>query len=154
MSTKLVVKLNDTIKECLKNGQKELLVAAKAIKALAQDIALKDKRKELKDSDIIESATKSKKEAVESMDIYRVIDTPIANDNFYRANNLFTMAEKFLPKQLTEDEVVRYVAESIAATGATSMKEMGKVMGHFTSKHPKGTFDGKMVSNQIKSKLN
>lgn len=61
--------------------------------------------------------------------------------------------EQFLPEQLTEEEVEKVVVQTIDATGATGMKDMGKVMG-IVSKELAGQADGKMISTIVKQKLN
>lgn len=60
--------------------------------------------------------------------------------------------EKFLPEQLTEEEIEKVVVQTIEATGATGMKDMGKVMG-MVSKELAGQADGKTISNIVKAKL-
>lgn len=63
-----------------------------------------------------------------------------------------TVLEQFLPEQLTEEEIKKVVILSIAATGASGMKDMGKVMG-MVSKELAGQADGKTISNIVKNKL-
>lgn len=60
--------------------------------------------------------------------------------------------EKFLPKQLTEDEIKAAVAAIIAETGASSAADMGKVMG-VASKQLAGKADGKTISTIVKQLL-
>lgn len=60
--------------------------------------------------------------------------------------------EKFLPAQLSEVEIEKVVVQTIEATGASGMKDMGKVMG-IVSKELAGQADGKTISNIVKSKL-
>ncbi|MCM4169396.1 putative protein YqeY [Arenibacter antarcticus] len=60
--------------------------------------------------------------------------------------------EKFLPEQLSEEEIEKIVAQIIVAEGASGMKDMGKVMG-MASKELAGKADGKTISNIVKSKL-
>lgn len=60
--------------------------------------------------------------------------------------------EQFLPEQLGADEIEKVVVETIAATGAVGMKDMGKVMG-IVSKQLAGQADGKTISTIVKSKL-
>ncbi len=60
--------------------------------------------------------------------------------------------EKFLPKQLSETELESFIKDIIAKTGASSMKDMGKVMGMATQQLA-GKADGKTVSNMVKSLL-
>ncbi|ADV49514.1 GatB/YqeY domain-containing protein [Cellulophaga sp. E16_2] len=60
--------------------------------------------------------------------------------------------EKFLPEQLTEEEIEKVVLQTIEATGAEGMKDMGKVMG-MVSKALAGQADGKTISMIVKKKL-
>lgn len=60
--------------------------------------------------------------------------------------------ESYLPKQLTEEEITTIVKTIIAETGATSMKEMGKVMG-IANKQMAGKADGRVISGIVKSLL-
>ncbi|MGC1515391.1 MAG: GatB/YqeY domain-containing protein [Maribacter sp.] len=60
--------------------------------------------------------------------------------------------EQFLPEQLTEEEVEKVVIQTISDTGASGMKDMGKVMG-IVSKELAGQADGKMISSIVKKKL-
>ena len=58
----------------------------------------------------------------------------------------------YLPEQLTEDEIKKIVEETIAETGASSMKDMGKVMGAVSPK-VKGRADNRVVSGYVKELL-
>ncbi|AZQ57424.1 GatB/YqeY domain-containing protein [Maribacter sp. MJ134] len=60
--------------------------------------------------------------------------------------------EQFLPEQLTEEEIEKVVVQTIDATGASGMKDMGKVMG-VVSKELAGQADGKTISTIVKNKL-
>ena len=60
--------------------------------------------------------------------------------------------EKYLPAMMSEDEVREVVKKAIAETGATTQKEMGKVMG-LVSKQLAGKADNKLVSEIVKSLL-
>lgn len=60
--------------------------------------------------------------------------------------------ERFLPKQLSEEEIEQVVDEVIKETGAETMKDMGKVMGMVT-KRLAGQADGKTISTIVRKKL-
>jgi len=60
--------------------------------------------------------------------------------------------EKFLPEQLSTEEIEKIVQHTIEAVGASGMKDMGKVMG-LVSKELAGKADGKTISNIVKAKL-
>ncbi|MEE1541253.1 MAG: GatB/YqeY domain-containing protein, partial [Paludibacteraceae bacterium] len=70
---------------------------------------------------------------------------------------LFLLAKQFrqlfLAKQMTEEELTAALKEIIAEVGATSAKEMGKVMG-VASKKLAGKADGRLISEKVKSLLN
>jgi len=60
--------------------------------------------------------------------------------------------EQFLPEQLTEEEVEKVVVQTSETTGASGMKDMGKVMG-IVSKELSGQADGKTISTIVKKLL-
>ena len=60
--------------------------------------------------------------------------------------------ETYLPEQVGDDEVEKIIDELIAASGATTMKDLGKVMGP-AMKQLKGKADGKKIQELVKSKL-
>lgn len=60
--------------------------------------------------------------------------------------------EEYLPKQMSEEEIELAIKEIIATTGATSMKDMGKVMG-MASKQLAGKADGRIISTIVKKLL-
>ncbi|MDM9632558.1 GatB/YqeY domain-containing protein [Robiginitalea aurantiaca] len=61
--------------------------------------------------------------------------------------------ERFLPEQLSEAEVLKEVQEAIQSLGATSMKDMGRVMGVLSGKLG-GKADGKTIANLVRQELN
>ena len=77
-------------------------------------------------------------------------------DDFYIPHNTVNkeiqILEKYLPEQLTEEEILSLVKEAIENTGAASMKDMGKVMGALKEKTT-GKADGKVVSDMVKQEL-
>jgi len=60
--------------------------------------------------------------------------------------------EQFLPEQLTQGEIEKVIEDIIATTGASGMKDMGKVMG-LASQELTGRADGKTISAIVKNKL-
>lgn len=59
---------------------------------------------------------------------------------------------KYMPEQMAEDEVIALIKEAIASTGASTAKDMGKVMGQVAPK-TKGRFDGARVNELVKKEL-
>jgi uncharacterized protein YqeY len=153
MSKKLVSELKDNINQCLKSASKDVNIL-RYILSEAQSIALKDKRKELQDSDIISAAIKCKKEGAEGMDIYKNLTGKVADDNYTRNRSLELLASLYLPTQLTSDEVNYKIAKIISDLNASTMKDMGKVMKQFKDENPVGTYDAKIVSCTVRQSLN
>ena len=63
-----------------------------------------------------------------------------------------SVVEKYMPKQLSDDEIKQIVDEAVQATGADSMKDFGKVMKSVMPK-VKGKADGKVVNQAVKDAL-
>lgn len=70
-----------------------------------------------------------------------------------KENAEITILEEYLPKAASAEEIEKAVAEAIAETGASSMKDMGAVMKESLAKLSGKTVDGKMVSEIVKAKL-
>ena len=153
MSQKLVNKLIADIKEARKSKFSDTTTTLITIFSEAKSIALKDNRKELIDSDILSSCVINLKEANEVIEIYKELDGKIANDNYLRGVRLKSFSEKYLPQQLTEAEIIYKVAKIISEVNASTMRDMGKVMKQFKDENPDGTYDTKLVSKHVKSKL-
>ncbi|MEK7106053.1 MAG: GatB/YqeY domain-containing protein [Patescibacteria group bacterium] len=62
------------------------------------------------------------------------------------------LLQKYLPEQLSEEEIKKFVEEAISATGASSMSDMGKLMGALMPKI-KGKADGNLVNKIVKEVL-
>lgn len=104
---------------------------------------------ELTDADAMKILAKLAKQGRESAALFKEKGREeLAADELAQAE----VIESYLPKALTEDEVIAEVKAIIAEVGATSMKEMGKVMG-VASKKMAGRADGKMISDIVKKLL-
>lgn len=73
-------------------------------------------------------------------------------DLYEEENGQLQVLNAFLPKPLTDEELTAALKEIIASVGATSPKDMGKVMGVAT-KQLSGKADGKAISEKVKSLL-
>lgn len=101
------------------------------------------------DSDLMKIIQKIAKQRKEAGDLYTENNRPDLAEKEYAEYDIIS---EYLPKMLTEDEVVEIVDNTIKNLGATSMRDMGKVMG-FINKTYAGQVDGSMVSKIVKSKL-
>ena len=142
-------KLNVALKAKDKNTYPTLRLIVSAIKDA--EIAGRSKgQKEVKDSDITGILKKMIKQRNESCEVYKKAGrTELLESETKEINVINT----FLPKQLSEDETKKICEEAIKSVGASSMKDMGKVMGMLKSKHA-DTLDFSKVSGIIKGLLN
>ena len=101
---------------------------------------------ELAKQKIIQKLLKQRKDAAE---IYQQQNrSDLASDELAQADVL----QSFLPKQLSQDEIKEIVSETIGQIGASSMADMGKVMG-LVNKKLAGKADGKIIAQFVKSSL-
>lgn len=104
---------------------------------------------ELSDAEVLKIISKLTKQGIDSAEIYNqqnrkdLADEELAQVAVY---------QQFLPKQLSAEELTAEVKAVIAEVGATSMKEMGKVMG-IASKKLAGRAEGKDISAKVKELL-
>lgn len=146
----LVDDINSDIKEAMKAKAKDKLEALRAVKS-ALLLAASEKGADGNVSEdagisVLQRLVKQRKEAADAYKGQNRAD--LADVEIQQAS----VIEKYLPAQLSEDEVAQIVEDIIAQTGASSMKDMGKVMG-MASQKLAGKADNKMVSGLVKAKL-
>ena len=105
---------------------------------------------ELKEEDEIKLLQKLVKQRKDSLEIFQQQNRA---DLAQKEQEEIAVIEKFLPAQLTAEEIKAELAKIIAATGASSPADMGKVMGVAT-KELAGKADGKTISALVKELLN
>lgn len=103
----------------------------------------------LADADVVKIITKLAKQGSDSADIYK---TQGREDLYEYEMAQVSVLKEYLPQQLTDAELTAAVQAIIARVGATSIKEMGKVMG-VASKELAGQADGKDISAKVKELL-
>ena len=141
-------KLNLALKAKDKKTYPTLRLIVSAIKDF--EIANRSKGyKDLGDSDINSILKKMIKQRNESCEVYKKAGR---NDLLNNETNEIKIISEFLPKQLSEEETKKICLEAIKISGASSMKDMGKVMGILKSKHS-DTLDFSKVSSIIKEQL-
>lgn len=128
-------------------------VALEALRAIKSAILLaktdKDAGAELSEEDEIKLVQKLVKQRKDSAVIYQEQGREdLAEPELAQV----AVIEKFLPEQLTEEEIEKVVVQTIDSVGASGMQDMGKVMG-IVSKELAGQADGKTISAIVKAKL-
>ncbi|MBZ0243595.1 MAG: GatB/YqeY domain-containing protein [Bacteroidales bacterium] len=147
----LEILINDDIKQAMRAKDTRKLAALRAIKAA---LLLEKTGKDISSGEIPEAVEikllqKLVKQRRESAAIYVEQNRPeLAEDEDFQA----AIIEAYLPQQLSEEEIELIVAEIIKETGASSIKDMGKVMGKATAKIA-GRADNQQVSVIVKKIL-
>ncbi len=104
---------------------------------------------EVSDENALKTLVRMAKQRKESAHIYSEQNRPdLAQEELAQA----AVIDEFLPKPLTEDELVEALKAIIAQTGAAGMKDMGKVMG-LATKQLAGRADGKAISAKVRELL-
>lgn len=143
-------KINSDLKEAMKARDKGATEAIRSIKkAVIEAKTSKGAAGDIQDADIIKIIQKLAKQGKDSADIYK---NQNREDLYEQEMEQVKVFEKYLPKQLSEEELTERVKAIISNAGATSMKEMGKVMG-IASKELAGIADGKLISQKVRELL-
>jgi len=104
---------------------------------------------EIKEEEEIKLLQKLVKQRKDSLEIY---EKQNREDLAVKEREEIEVIEKFLPKQMSEEELKEIISKIITETGATSPADMGKVMG-MANKHLAGKADGKTISAVVKELL-
>jgi len=132
----------------LKAGDKQLVGTLRLLSA-----AIKNRQvelgHELSDDEVREVAGREVKKRKESIEAFEAAGRRELVDHERAERDVLA---GYAPAQLSEDAVDAMIDEAIAATGATSLKEMGKVMGRVMGQ-ARGQVDGDLVQAKVKARL-
>lgn len=142
-------KIMNDLKEAMKNKDQAAMRSVRAIKAAillfktdgSGDVLTEDKE--------IKLLQKLVKQRQDSLDIYLKQGR---DDLAAIEKEEIAVIQKYLPEQLSEDQLKHVISEIITASGATSVKDMGKVMG-IASQRLAGKADGKLIAAVVKGLL-
>ena len=130
-------KINEQFNTALKNKNKTLVSTLRLILAAIKerDIANRtsEKKEEVKDPEIIKVLRKMKKQRQDSADLYKKGERQELSEI---EESEIKIIDTFLPKQLGEEETRKICKEIIKSVGASSIKDMGKIMGSLKQKYP------------------
>lgn len=145
----LEVKINNDLKEAMKAKDDKALRGIRAIKSAILLHKTSGAGVEVLPEDEIKILQKLVKQRKESLNIYEQNNRA---ELAQTEREEIEVIERYLPKQLSEAEIEIVVKEIIAETGATSMKEMGKVIGA-ANKKLAGQAEGAIISGVVKRLL-
>ena len=146
---KIESRLNEALKSKDKKTYSTLRLVVAAIKDTMIAKKIKDKQS-LPDNDLISLLKKMVKQRNDSCDAYKKAGRSELLEN---EMSEIKIINEFLPKQLSEEETKKICLETIKTVGASSVKDMGKVMGALKKKYS-DVLDFSKVSQIIKENLN
>ena len=143
--------LTEDMKTAMKAKEegKQRLSVIRLVRGAIKQVEI-DGKKELDDEGVIAIISKEVKQRRDSIEEFK----KGGREDLVEQNEAeIAILMEYLPKQLSEDEVRELVKAAVAESGATTAKEMGKVMKVLMPK-VKGKADGKLVNNLVKELLN
>ncbi len=138
----------DDVKTAMKAGDKPRLATLRLISAAIKQREV-DERIELDDTQMLAVLEKMVKQRRESISQYEKAGR---NDLADQEQFELGILQEYMPEPLSEAEITQLIDEVIASTGASSIKDMGKVVGQLKSKM-QGRADMSQVSGLVKQKL-
>jgi len=137
------------MKSTMRSGEKSRLQTIRLILAAIKQQEV-DTRKELTDQDVITVLTKMQKQCRESISQFEKANR---KDLVDKETSELKLIKEYLPEVMSEKEIDKIILQALSESGATSIKDMGKVMGILKPKLS-GRADMGEVSTKIKAALN
>lgn len=134
--------------EAMKSKDENTLLVLRGLKSALKNKEI-EKKAELKDEDVmgvIQSQIKSRRDSV---DMY---EKGGREELAQKEEVEIAVLQKYLPEQMSEEEVRALVKKAISETGASEIKDMGRVMGSVMPQ-TKGKADGSLISRIVKEEL-
>lgn len=143
-------RINEDLKVYMKSKDTFKLGVVRMVKGAVQLEKINLKKEELSDDEIIKLISKQIKMRKDSIAEF----TKAGRLDLVQQNEKeIDVLKEYMPEEMSEEEVINIINEAISSTGASNIKEMGKVMREVTPK-VSGRFDMGRVSSIIKDKLN
>ncbi|OGC36273.1 hypothetical protein A2311_00200 [candidate division WOR-1 bacterium RIFOXYB2_FULL_48_7] len=141
----LLTRINADLQAAMKSQAEFRLGVLRMMKS---KILYVNARGDLPEAELVKIITKYSKELKDGIEEFRKVNRP---DDVARIEKELQIVLEYLPKQLAPEEVKNLVTAVIASVGATSIKEMGKVMKEVTTRQP--GIDGKLVNQFVRELL-
>jgi len=141
--------INDKLKAAMFAKDKVRIDTLRAIKSAILNFKTSGKNEELNQDAAMKILNHESKKRKDAINMYTDANRP---ELLEKEENELKIIQEFLPKQLGEDEVRTIISEIVSSSNATSMKDMGKVMG-MTMKQLKGKADGGLINKIVKELL-
>ncbi len=140
--------LSSDLKQAMKDRDVELRDTIRFILSAVKNVEI-DKRSPLTSEEEMSLLRTQAKQRRDSIDQFR---SGGRNDLADREASQLAILERYLPQQMSDDEVAAFVKQGIADAGAEGQKDMGKVMG-LLNKRAEGRVDGRRLSTAVRESL-
>ncbi|GGJ63065.1 hypothetical protein GGR02_001346 [Anoxybacillus voinovskiensis] len=144
----LLERLNDDMKQAMRNKEKEKLSVIRMVKAALQNEAIKLGKTLSEDEELTVLA----RELKQRKDSLQEFENAGRSDLVDKTKEEIRILQLYMPKQLSEEELAEIIRQTIAEVGASSKADMGKVMGAIMPK-VKGKADGSLVNKLVQQYL-
>ena len=141
-------RINEDVKSAMRSKDKERLGTLRLITAAIKQKEV-DERIEVDDAAVLAVLDKMVKQRKDSIEQYTKAERPELAD---KEQAEIVIIQEYLPAQLSDAEIEQMIDEAMSVTGASSMQDMGKVMGQLKPRL-QGRADMGAVSGKIKAKL-
>ncbi|MBN6205998.1 GatB/YqeY domain-containing protein [Ralstonia pickettii] len=146
----LLDRLNQDMVKAMKEKDKETLGVIRMVKASIQNESIKLGQEHLTEDEELTILSRELKQRKESLQEFNVAGR---EDLVNKIQNEIHILQEYMPKQLSNEELEKMVEQVIQEVNATSMKDMGKVMGKVMPL-TKGKADGSQIKEIVERKLN
>jgi uncharacterized protein YqeY len=144
----LIARLEQEVKDAMLAREDDRRDALRLILASLRS-AEKELQRPLSDDEELQVLQRERKKRVEAAEAFRAGDRPGRAE---KEENELTILQEFMPEPLSEDELERIVDDAIAENGATSLRDMGRVMADVMPQVA-GRADGSAVGQLVREKL-
>jgi len=143
MSDPILERIQDDTRTAMKAGERDRVGTLRMIAS-----SLQQDEKE-GDGDAVAVLQRERKKRIEAADAF---ESGGRSEQAAAERDEATLIESYLPEQISDEELERIVVAAVESTGATDVKEMGKVIG-LVMPQVKGRADGKRVSTMVRERL-
>ncbi|GAA0457512.1 GatB/YqeY domain-containing protein [Alkalibacillus silvisoli] len=145
----LLDRLNEDMKQAMKNKEKDKLTVIRGIKSSLQNEAIKKKDEELTEEEELQVLTREVKQRKDSLQEFKEASR---EDLVDKTEQELALIETYLPEQLSDEDLRQVIEETIQEIGVTSKQDIGQVMSAVMPK-VKGKTDGSKVNQLVMQQL-
>lgn len=145
----LTIRLSEDMKQAMKDKDKETLSVIRMVRASLQNELIKLGKDELTEDEELTILSRELKQRKDSLQEFEAAGR---DDLVEKTKKEIAILEPYMPAQISIDELKSLINETIQEIGASSMKDMGKVMGAIMPK-VKGKADGSQINKLVQESL-